>query len=898
MRLAGAACWGIIMGSVRRWAILPVLTLIIAAMVAVAMPLARTETAPGPAKLNHACTLNANGLLRSAAIPEQCGHKGKGAAPHRDKPPVLLSSVVSRTVLVPRAASPTVVNHRYTAVGNTPLGVGTTPKAPAATVSGSVLTGDSDPDPTATLSVTATTRPAHGTVTMNPNGTFSYLPNPGYSGTDTFQCTIAGSNAPSQTATATVTITVGAVVWYVNNADAAAGNGEAATPFTTLPAANAAARANSIIFLYRGSSSYTGGVTMQPGEGLFGQPHGLTVDGYSLVSPGGSGSAPEVAANGNRDVIDLADGADVEGINLSNPSGNGIVALNIANATVGITNAVTVNTQRGAGIYLNGGDGNLNLGRTSVTTGSGGVPVDVANRSGGTVTFGGSITGTGVYLDNNAGATIAFTGRLTLSTGTNPAFTATWGGTITATGTGSTLTTTAGTALTVANTTIGGAGLTFQRVSSNASDADGIDLANTGSPGGLTVTGTGTPGSGGTIQNADGEGIQLTSTYAPSFTDMVIKNNAADGINGAKVNGLTLDGCTVSGNGTQTGVAGDNDDGLYFSPNGTGSPDGLTGTVSITNSTITGSADYNATISDTSGTLDLTVTGTTFSSDNRSTGNDGLNIDADATTNATVSVTGSTFTNNIGDAFQFSTDPASTGTDSVTFSNNTLNSTVAGIQGGGVDITPYGNSQTTITIDGNNIQNPVGDGIEIDEDGTTGTLSGAVSENTIGATAVANSGGGTGINVSAEGSVTETLAITGNKLYQYSGEAGIHFSNTEGRSTMELTMTGNTIAHPGEQGSWGIYGQDGSAGSDVGLVCAAITGNSVAGSAQVGAGGADIELDVNGEAGIWLLGYTGGDSNVGEVQSFLQGNNNVNGTPSAIALAGGDSSGFSGVPNC
>ena len=181
---------------------------------------------------------------------------------------------------------PIVTGHAYNAVGNTPLGVGTHPAAPAATVSGTVLSGDSDPDPAASLSVTAHTAPAHGTVAMEPNGTFTYLPRPGYSGTDTFQCTIAGSNDPTLNTTETVTITVGTVVWYVNSSDSAAGNGEAASPFNTLAAATAAAGANSILFLYQGE--YAGGVTMQPGEDLWGQPHGLTVGGYSLVPPGGS----------------------------------------------------------------------------------------------------------------------------------------------------------------------------------------------------------------------------------------------------------------------------------------------------------------------------------------------------------------------------------------------------------------------------------------------------------------------------------------------------------------------------------------------------------------------------------------------------------------------------------
>ena len=234
---------------------------------------------------------------------------------------------------------PTVVAHAYKAVGNTPLGVGTSPAAPAATLTGTVLSGDSDPDPAATLSVTASTAPAHGTVTMNPNGTFTYLPNPGYSGADSFQVTIAGSSAPALTATETITINVGTLVWYANDSASTAGNGTAASPFSTLAAASTAAGPNSIVFLYQGDAPYTAGAAMQPGEDLWGQPHGLTVGGYPLVPAGGS---PPVITSNAGDGIDLAEGADVEGVTVSSPTGNGIEADHVNDATVGATAPVAV----------------------------------------------------------------------------------------------------------------------------------------------------------------------------------------------------------------------------------------------------------------------------------------------------------------------------------------------------------------------------------------------------------------------------------------------------------------------------------------------------------------------------------------------------------------------------
>ena len=68
-----------------------------------------------------------------------------------------------------------------------------------------VLANDSDPDGD-TLSVTETTTPADGTVVVNPDGTVPYTPDPGFSGTDTFDYTVSDGIA---TDTATVTVAVG-----------------------------------------------------------------------------------------------------------------------------------------------------------------------------------------------------------------------------------------------------------------------------------------------------------------------------------------------------------------------------------------------------------------------------------------------------------------------------------------------------------------------------------------------------------------------------------------------------------------------------------------------------------------------------------------------------------------
>ncbi|WP_141350135.1 retention module-containing protein, partial [Zoogloea ramigera] len=70
-----------------------------------------------------------------------------------------------------------------------------------------VLTNDSDPDGDP-ISVTRATAP-NGTVTLNPDGTLRYVPNPDFNGTDTITYTI--SDGKGGTATAVVTVDVAPV---------------------------------------------------------------------------------------------------------------------------------------------------------------------------------------------------------------------------------------------------------------------------------------------------------------------------------------------------------------------------------------------------------------------------------------------------------------------------------------------------------------------------------------------------------------------------------------------------------------------------------------------------------------------------------------------------------------
>ena len=176
---------------------------------------------------------------------------------------------------------------------------------------------------------------------------------------------------------------------------------------------------------------------------------------------------------------------------------NGILLTNVAGPGAFTVNggAITATTRA---LDVDDNSGNVTIGATLTTSGAAARSVEVTNRDGGTVDINGLVTDTsqGINLSTNGTGLVRFDGGITASTGANTAFNATGGGTVAVTDTNgatapnNTLTTTTGTALNVANTTIHADDLTFRSISANGA-ANGIVLNTTGASGGLTVTGNG-----------------------------------------------------------------------------------------------------------------------------------------------------------------------------------------------------------------------------------------------------------------------------------------------------------------------------------------------------------------------------------------------------------------------
>ena len=422
------------------------------------------------------------------------------------------------------------------------------------------------------------------------------------------------------------------------------------------------------------------------------------------------------------------------GINFSSTSSTGgtnNIALTNVTGTVNLGSGA-LSGASGAAFLASGGSANVTYGGT-ITKTTGGNVVSVSGRTGGTMTLSGNLSATGgfangilvnantggtidfsgatktlttgannaVSLTNNNGATINFTnGGLAINTSSGVGFNVT-GGTVTVQGNNNTIASTTGTALNVANATIGSSNLTFRSISSNGA-VNGIVLNNTGASGGLTVTGDGggtNNGSGGTIQNSTGTGVLLDTTRSVNLAYMNITNSNGDGIGGTSV----------------------------------------FGTASITNSTITTSFKNNMSVRNSDGTLSLTVTNSTFSNNSsRAQSDDGLLVEASGTATISATVTDSTFTANRGDHFQAAA--ANSGNLNVVFTGNTLTGGHATALGQGITINAAASytGRVNYDIDNNTINGAIWSAINVNlgTSGSSALFNGFIRNNRIGTTGV------------------------------------------------------------------------------------------------------------------------------------------------------------------
>jgi hypothetical protein len=589
---------------------------------------------------------------------------------------------------------------------------------------------------------------------------------------------------------------------------------------------------------------------------IFATSSGLTLTGtagstsFNVTPPGSGGSSTIVADAGP--------------------------AVTVTGAALDLQLADMDSTTASDGVNLNTVSGQFSApSGSTITKASGGGTGFVVTNSSLTVNYAGTVnvsSGAGVSLTSNTG-TMNFTGQLTLNTGANAAFAATGSGTVTATATNSTLTTTTGTALNVANVTIGAGGLNFESISSNGA-ANGIILNNTGSTAGLTVTGNGNTSvggdnSGGTIQNATSHGISLTSTSNVSLTNMRILNTSGSGVDGTLVTNFAFLNGRIDNVGTGGGV---NTSNIAFNDDAAVTENNLAGAVTITGNVLTNAFYHGVDIFNFDGTLsNATISNNTITSSTSTATSKGSGVRLVAFGSATTvaHVTKATLDNNTISNFPSGAGIVASGgnaggapgtfgvpndaTNIIAITNNLIagNSPANRMSINAIQAVVNGAGQGNFNISNNGtlanpLTNVTGNVIVNSAIGDV-TVTSTISNNVIVANHTANVGGALGISAGADSVLPActiggtcdnpsfTLTISGNAVSQ-TDASGIFVRSVNNTGSLTLKVLNNNVAAPLSGFREGIQVHSGSsAGTGNTSVCLEITGNISAG--QNGADG-------------------------------------------------------------
>ena len=296
---------------------------------------------------------------------------------------------------------------------------------------------DADGDPiTVQNPGTPITTQQGGTAVVNANGSFTYLSNAGFTGTDKFSYTIGDGVS---TDAGEVTITVGGRVWYVQGSgspgDPENGTGTDASPFRYLQSAETASGAGEHIFV-RAGTTLTQGIQLDANQALIGQgiaaAKDTTLNGWTQVLLA-AGAAPMIAPTGAGAAVTLGSNNTVRGLNLAPASGAGILGTTFGTLTA---NELSVAATGGPALSLT--TGSVNAAFTSLSSvNSATQGLLLSGVSGTLVASGGSLSNsTGIGFQATGGdVTVGYPGSIVHSAAASAAISVDGhGGTITLTG--------------------------------------------------------------------------------------------------------------------------------------------------------------------------------------------------------------------------------------------------------------------------------------------------------------------------------------------------------------------------------------------------------------------------------------------------------------------------------
>lgn len=152
---------------------------------------------------------NLTGQSVNLAVPSNASGTLTGTLTVTDVDGLPATTSPTRSVTVSAPASPVANADSYSVITGQTLSVA----APG------VLSNDTNPLGTGTLSATRVNNVTHGTLTFNANGSFTYTPSTGYTGADSFSYTASNGTLTSTAATVSIIVTSATAQPPVANAD-------------------------------------------------------------------------------------------------------------------------------------------------------------------------------------------------------------------------------------------------------------------------------------------------------------------------------------------------------------------------------------------------------------------------------------------------------------------------------------------------------------------------------------------------------------------------------------------------------------------------------------------------------------------------------------------------------
>jgi hypothetical protein len=699
-------------------------------------------------------------------------------------------NVIGNVRIQPNSAQGVLANDRDTNSGNTGAGAGLTASGP-------------------------NSGPSNGQLTLNADGSFSYNPNAGFNGQDSFTYTVTDSGG--RTGTATVTLNVGdgnggttGVIWFVDDDAAAGGDGRLTSPFNCYTGATAdcfsqtaADEAGDAIFLFSGN--YTGGNALLNNQKLIGQGasatlasiSGYTVQSYSDALPANNSDPSTVTITTTvaaTNSINLGQGNLLRGFTVGNSTGSDVAGSNFGTLTVADVvlngtgralalstgtlaatfNSITSTSSGGAGLSLAGVAGTMTS--TGGTTISGSTTQGIiVNGSTADINFGNtSVTdGTdGVLLNNNSAGTRTF-GTVTISGNSGVGiFHANGGGVLVVTG-ATNITNPGGNGIDVDNSN---ANLSFASVTvnKNASAGIGVDLTSnatrTISFAALSVTTSNGVGlnanNSGTVSNTGGSLTSTGAGAAATLTNTALSLTFTSVSSNGGANGIAFSGGSGSFTSGSTNLQNNNGIGLSMASSAVNAHFG--------NTNVNSSAGDAVDLSSNTGSI-------TFSDLDLTPDANFRGLDAQNNTGTVTSTSGDVATT--GAAAVFVDGPAGRTPLSIVLTN--VDSTNSSAQG--VSLTDVsGNFTVNDPGIATNVQNSTGNGVEVVNAG-----SGAIN---FGNTTVSGSGNANGDDTGTGVVLTNIIAnITFGVLTVTpdSGERGLLATDTDAASAAGLITVGS-----------------------------------------------------------------------------------------------------------